>query len=50
MNHTSKVAVLTVDECKITDSGVYELTIQNENGQINMEIPVKILGRLKEIA
>ena len=44
MSHTDKVAVLTVDSCKISDAGVYELTIINENGEMNIEIPVKIVG------
>ena len=46
MKHTDKVAVLTVAACKVTDAGVYELTIMNDNGTMDIEIPVKILGTL----
>jgi len=45
MSHTNKVAVLTVDSCKISDAGIYELTIINDNGEMNIEIPVKIIGK-----
>ena len=47
MNNTGKVAVLTIDNCKVSDAGVYELRMINENGEMDIEIPVKILGLSK---
>jgi len=45
MENTSKSATLFVDNCQIKDSGIYELTIQNESGDVTVEVPVKIVGK-----
>ena len=44
MENTDKVAILTVENCQVTDGGTYELKIINECGDMDIEIPIQILG------
>lgn len=45
MKNTPKEAIVEVQDCKIADSGNYEVIIHNENGEIKVDVPVKIVGR-----
>nr|CAB3255636.1 immunoglobulin superfamily member 22-like [Phallusia mammillata] len=45
MENTNKTATLCVDNCSVKDSGVYEVTIANESGDITVEVPVKIVDK-----
>ncbi|XP_078483134.1 twitchin-like [Ciona intestinalis] len=45
MDTVKNVAKLEVDKCKVTDSGMYELTISNENGEAKIEIPIKVVDK-----
>nr|XP_039274734.1 muscle M-line assembly protein unc-89-like [Styela clava] len=45
MHNTSKEAIVEVQACKISDSGEYEVKIQNENGDITVAIPVRIVDK-----
>ncbi|XP_076817561.1 myosin-binding protein C, slow-type-like [Clavelina lepadiformis] len=45
MENTDKVAILTVENCQVTDGGTYELKIINECGDMDIEIPIQILDK-----
>ena len=44
IDNDKKVAKLVIDNCKASDSGLYELNISNDCGDLKVEIPVTITG------
>jgi len=45
IDNDKKVAKLVIDNCKASDSGLYELNISNDCGDLKVEIPVTITDK-----
>ena len=44
VDNDKKIARLTVEKCKAADAGIYHALISNDCGEVDIEIPVQIVG------